>query len=181
MLAVLFGIKCKKECSRSQIMSKKVLALSARTYLIGAIDEDSRCGFPFSRLLEGRSSCRREDFFSHFSDQLFDETTLSTVQHKCTRENPRTVKFPAKFWTKSSLVFIVFTFFRPPPDQENTLRHCFCCRRAARSTPEKYVLVKRLIMPTGNSITIATGHPNCVTKQHMINKTSFTQYHCPVI
>ena len=49
------------------------------------------------------------------------------------------------------------------------------------STPEKYVLVKRLIMLTGNSITIATGHPNCVTKHHMINKTSFTQYHCPVI
>ena len=72
--------------------AKKKLALSARAYLIGAIDEDSRCGFPFSRLLEGRNSCRREDFFLHFSDHLFDETKLSTVQHKCIRENPRTVK-----------------------------------------------------------------------------------------
>ena len=77
-------------------MPKKVLALSARAYLIGVIDEDSRCGFPFSRLLEGRNSCRREDFFLHFSDHLFDETKLSTVQHKCIRENPRTVKFNRK-------------------------------------------------------------------------------------
>ena len=30
MLAVLFGIKCQKKCSRSQIMPKKVLALSVR-------------------------------------------------------------------------------------------------------------------------------------------------------
>ena len=114
MLAVLFGIKCKKECSRNQIMSKKVLALSARAYLIGAIDEDSRCGFPFSRLLEGRSSCRREDFFSHFSDQLFDETTLSTVQHKCTRENPRTVKFSREILNQVFPSLYCFYRFQTP-------------------------------------------------------------------
>ena len=32
MLAGLFGIKCKKKCSRSKIMPKKVLALSVRDY-----------------------------------------------------------------------------------------------------------------------------------------------------
>ena len=32
MLAVLFAIKCKKKCSRSKIMPKKVLALSGRDY-----------------------------------------------------------------------------------------------------------------------------------------------------
>ena len=35
MLAVLFGIKCKKKCSRSKIMPKKVLALSVRAYVQG--------------------------------------------------------------------------------------------------------------------------------------------------
>ena len=35
MLAVLFGIKCKKKCSRSKVLPKKVLALSVRDYLLG--------------------------------------------------------------------------------------------------------------------------------------------------
>ena len=32
MLAVLFGIKCKKKCSQSLIILNKVLALSVRAY-----------------------------------------------------------------------------------------------------------------------------------------------------
>ena len=101
---------------------------------------------------------RREDFLSHFSDQLFDEPTLSTVQHKSTREKPRTVKFSREILNQSeilSLVFFVFTLCRPlqiKKTHSNINRtsglFCFCGRRASRSTLEKYVLVKRLILPT---------------------------------
>ena len=47
---------------------------------------------------------RREDFLSHFSDQLFDEPTLSTVQHKSTREKPRTVKFSREILNQSEIL-----------------------------------------------------------------------------
>ena len=53
-----------------------------------------------------------------------------------------------------SLSLSCFYPFYTFPDQENTLKHqpthsfCICCRRAAWSTLEKYVLVKRLILPT---------------------------------
>ena len=75
----------------------------------------------------------------------------------------------------------LFCFYplQTPPDQENTLKHqpthsfCFCCRRAAWNTLEKYVLVKRLILPTSLLDTQTVWQNN--------NLTSFTQYNCLVI
>lgn len=59
MLAVLFGIKCKKKCSRSKIMPKKVLALSVRDYSVGksrSAPEEASQQCPSARWLLGETN-----------------------------------------------------------------------------------------------------------------------------
>ena len=120
--------------------------------LIGAIDEDSRCGFLFSTLLEGKTfshtfpiNCSTKQRCQLYSTNIYQRKPANS---KIFPRNSEPIR------NTLPIVFFVFTLCRPVPDQENTLKHqpthsfCICCRRAAWSTLEKYVLVKRLILPT---------------------------------
>ena len=131
--------------------------------LIGAIDEDSRCGFLFSTLLEGKT-------FSHtFPINCSTKQRCQLYSTNVPEKTREQLNFPAKFWTNQKhSPYSLFCFY-PLQTRSRSRKHT-----QTSTDPQLLYLLqegcleyawKICARKTAYLAYIATGHPNCVKKQ----------------